>query len=253
MCCELRLPTAVQEVLGQKKQTVITKVNEFNEKHAAQFSSPAQPGASGAIVPVTPRRGSSRGGETPRTQSRPVFRAPEAPMSVSRTLDPAEKLALSDFQAQYQPLGVHLSSALDACAPLICANSSVRCAGQAPTTSNSKVTLAVTTAPSRGLWLINEATEGIQMQSGEMAGFNTGNFAEKLLQTARTKQDALPFILDCDYHHMVLVEDAGKRLTTLAELVCELAGQGTTELNLTDHDLAQVVEARMSCCSLLAS
>ena len=67
MCCELRLPNAVQEVLGHKKQALIKTLGEFNEKHAAHFSSAAQPVASGALVPVTPRRATSRGGETPRT------------------------------------------------------------------------------------------------------------------------------------------------------------------------------------------
>ena len=82
------------------------------------------------------------------------------------------------------------------------------------------------------------------MQFGETAGFNTESFTEKLLQTARTKQDALAFLLEHDYDHIIVVDASGKRLLNLAELVCELAGQWTTELNVTDHDLVQVVEAK---------
>ena len=120
-----------------------------------------------------------------------------------------------------------------------------RCAGQAATTSNNQIKLAVTTSPDKGLWLINEGDEALAVASGEMCGFNVGAFTERLLSAAKSKQDAVPFIIEHDYSLMVMVEPAGKRLVSVSDLICELAGQGTTEVNVTDHDLVQTMQA---CC-----
>ena len=115
----------------------------------------------------------------------------------------------------------------------------LRCIGQARSTSNDKVSILVVKGPEAGLWLTNETDEIQLMKAGELAGFNTGSYAEKALRVAKAMDQALPWVLEKDYDLVVLAGESGKVPYSFADLACFMATQqGVTELSVTDHDVA---------------
>ena len=110
----------------------------------------------------------------------------------------------------------------------------------------------VVKSPEPGLWLINETDECQTVQASELAGFNTGSYAEKPLRVARQMEQGLPWVVANDYSLLVLVRDSTKSLHCFADLSCVVATQqGVTELSLTDHDVVAATAQDFAACSVL--
>ncbi|CAE7210235.1 unnamed protein product [Symbiodinium microadriaticum] len=131
---------------------------------------------------------------------------------------------------------------------------SVRCIefrvlAKATTTSNESVTLYITGGDNqseKNLFLGNSSADPIVMSAGELCGFNVGSFKERSLGAAKAQMpSSLPFLLEADWQYLVHISDGeGKVLRCFADLAWHLTSRhGVTELDMTDHSVAQCTKA----------
>ena len=97
----LRLPQAVRDALGVRAEALAATVREFNERHASLMTPADSQSVGRSASGGSGRRGSAT--RTPRTQSRPVFTPPAAPVNVTQRVELSEKLPSAEFANRYEP------------------------------------------------------------------------------------------------------------------------------------------------------
>ncbi|CAK9107673.1 unnamed protein product, partial [Durusdinium trenchii] len=207
------LPDAMLAGLASSGESLLAKVKAFNHSHDTAILTNFRSPSSTPQTPSRPGRGVAR------TMAQPVFDSPNAPMNLSQMGVPVQLLPLEDFHSTIE-LVSHCGH---------------------PVHNQLRVCIAKDLT----IWLLNEGDAPLEVESGELFGYNIGSSTEKGIGVARTSvRDAIPFIVEADHTMMAFVDSDGKKTgLCFAQIACRAAQKsGTTELVLCDHDLTQQVD-----------
>lgn len=160
----LRLPDAVRSRFGGRGEEIANKVAKFNEENDLQLLTNVQQ-ASTAPSPTTLKTGTQ--GEPNRTLCEPSFEGGPRPMNPNNEATPHQTISADVFLNKEW---------LDARWGFISFAKPRLIACAVPPLSNK---LQVAVCKEMSVWLYNEHESAILATSGELFGFNSGQFVER--------------------------------------------------------------------------
>ena len=98
MCCIcLRIPDAVKNSIGTRADVLLKEVHAFNQEHTSLMTTGAAGSGNGSGSGTQTRRNAAPNTNS-RTQSRPVFAPPSAPVDVSRVMESPLTAAMGEIE-----------------------------------------------------------------------------------------------------------------------------------------------------------
>eukprot|EP00438_Fugacium_kawagutii_P032016 Skav224611 [mRNA] locus=scaffold3477:158725:162577:- [translate_table: standard] len=224
------------------------QVKAWNDARSTAAGAPSSP--------VVAAGSSSRTGSTPadnRTNCRPIFGDDEMPISTGKTFEFSED-CIVPMDSLTESLGCKdLSCAwsvntCSTCFDVVLLNQDTvwlvgaRLSGCCQSTCNASV-WCYATADGK-LYLVNKSDQPLTLPAGELFGFGSGAFEEKVTGVAKLlNNDWIPWLLASDGDLVLYQDSAGqKKPLPLAEVFCILAQkEGIMNISTVDYSMRQKV------------